>query len=50
MLTGYEPTARQRQLIRRGTIQEADFTPSAEQLRARAEAIDELPARDGHGM
>ena len=42
ILTGYGPTARQRRLIRRGTIRRAGFTPSAEQVKVRAEAIDEL--------
>jgi hypothetical protein len=47
MLTGYGPTARQRRLIRRGT-RGAGFTPSAEQMKARAAAIDELLGRDNH--
>ena len=48
-LTGYGPTARQRRLIRRGMIRSAGFTPSAEQMKARAAAIDELLGRDDHG-
>jgi hypothetical protein len=50
MLTGYGPTARQRRLIRRGMIQSASRTPSAEQMKARAAAIDQLLDRDDHGM
>jgi len=49
MLTGHGPTARQRRLIRRGT-QGPGFTPSAEQMKARAAAIDELFRRDDHEM
>lgn len=48
-LTGYGPTAKQRRLIRRearGVV----FTPSAEQIKARASAIDELLGRDNHQM
>ena len=48
MLTGYGPTARQRRLIRHGTIHGAAGTPSAGQLKARAAAIDQLLARDDH--
>jgi hypothetical protein len=48
MMTGYGPTARQRRIIRRGS-QEAGSTSSAEQIKARAEAIGELLGRDGHG-
>jgi hypothetical protein len=50
MLTGYRRTARQRRLIRRGTMQGVGFTPSAAQMKARAEAIDKLLGRDGHQM
>jgi hypothetical protein len=46
MLTGYGPTARQRRLIRRRRIHGVGHTPSAEQMRARAAAIDELLRRD----
>jgi hypothetical protein len=45
-LTGHGPTAAQRQLIRRG-LRDASRTPSAEQPKARAGAIDELLDRDG---
>jgi hypothetical protein len=55
MLTGYGPTtsqrrliARQRRRIRRGLNQSAYRTPSAEQMKARAAAIDQLLERD-HG-
>jgi hypothetical protein len=46
MLTGHGPTARQRRLIRRGMIAGVRRTPSAEQMKARAAAIDELLGRD----
>jgi hypothetical protein len=46
MLTGYGPTARQRRFIRRGMIQGAGCTPPADQMRARAAAIDQLLDRD----
>jgi hypothetical protein len=46
VLTGYGPTARQRRLIRRGMIRGVGFTPSAEQMKERAAAIDELLGRD----
>jgi hypothetical protein len=56
MLTGYGPTARQRRLIRHGTpvirheTQGNGFAPSAEQraeqMKARARAIDDLLGRD----
>jgi hypothetical protein len=42
MLTGHGPTARQRALIRHGAIRRAVGTPSAEQMEARAAAIDQL--------
>jgi hypothetical protein len=50
MLTGYGPTARQRQFIRRGMIQGAGRAPSAEQMKARAVAINQLLDRDDHQM
>jgi hypothetical protein len=50
MLTGYGPTASQRRLIRRGRIQGVSHTSSVEQMKARAEVIDELLGRDGHQM
>ena len=60
MLTGHGPTARQRRLIRHGTpgirhgTPGTGFTPSAEQMaeqmKARARAIDELLSRDDHEM
>jgi hypothetical protein len=53
MLTGHGPTARQRRLIRHGTPG-TGFTPSAEQMaeqmKARARAIDDLLSRDDHEM
>jgi hypothetical protein len=49
MLTGYGPTARQRRFIRRG-MRGAGFTPSPEQMKGRAEAIDELLGRGDHEM
>jgi hypothetical protein len=45
-LTGYGPTARQREVIRREMAQRSGVTPPAEQMRARAAAIDELLGRD----
>jgi hypothetical protein len=56
MLTGHGPTARQRRLIRHGTpgirrgTPGTGFTPSAEQMKARARAIDDLLSRDDHEM
>jgi hypothetical protein len=50
MLTGYGPTARQRRLIRQGTIQGTGRTPSGEQMKARAAAIDQLLDRNDHEM
>jgi hypothetical protein len=44
-LTGYGPTARQRRLIRSGVIRGAGRAPSAEQMKARAAAVDELLRR-----
>ena len=52
MLTGYGPTARQRRFIRHGTpvlrheTPGGGFTPSAEQMEARARAIDDLLGGD----
>ena len=46
MLTGHGPTARQRRLARRRVIRGVGHTPSAEQMKARAAAIDELMGRD----
>ena len=48
MLTGYGPTARQRRFVRRGMTQGADSTRSAEQMKARAAAMDQLLDRDDH--
>ena len=60
MLTGYGQTAGQRRLIRPGTpvirhkTQGGGFAPSAEQraeqMKARARAIDDLLGRDDHEM
>ncbi len=50
MLTGYGPAARQRRLIRHGMIQGTGRTPSGEQVKARAAAIDQLLDRDDHEM
>jgi hypothetical protein len=50
MLTGYGSTARQRRFIRHGMIQGADSRSPAEQMKARAAAIDQLIARDDHQM
>jgi hypothetical protein len=47
MLTGYGPTARQRQLIRHET-RRASTMPSAEQMKARATAMTKLLGRDDH--
>jgi hypothetical protein len=46
ILTGQGPTARQRRLIRRGMVRGFGSAPSAEQMKARAAAIDELLGRD----
>jgi hypothetical protein len=46
MLTGHGPTARQRRLMRRRMIRGVGSAPSAEQMKARAAAIDELMGRD----
>jgi hypothetical protein len=48
MLTGYGPTARQRRIIRRRMIQGSSHAPSAEQMKARAAAIDRLLDQDNH--
>jgi glutathione S-transferase len=48
MLTGYGPTARQRRFIRHGMTQGADSRAPAEQMKARAAAINQLLARDDH--
>jgi hypothetical protein len=45
MLTGHGPTARQRRLARRRMIRGVGRVPSAEQMKARAAAIDELLRR-----
>jgi hypothetical protein len=45
-LTGHGPTARQRRLIRARVNRGAGRRPSAEQMKARAAAIDELMGRD----
>jgi hypothetical protein len=60
MLTGYGPTARQRRFIRPGKpvirheTQGGGFAPSAEQraeqMNARAKAINDLLGRDDHEM
>ena len=50
MLTGYGPTARQRQSIGPGTSQGTGRSPSAEQMKARTAAIDQLLDQAGHGM
>jgi hypothetical protein len=44
MLTGHEPTARQHRLIRPEIVPGVGSTPSVEQMKARAAAIDELMA------
>jgi hypothetical protein len=49
MLTGHGLTARQRRFIRHGTPG-AGFAPSADQMEARARAIDDLLRRDDHEM
>jgi hypothetical protein len=46
MLTGHGPTARQRRLIRGGMNSRVRRTPSADLMKARAAAIDELLGRD----
>jgi hypothetical protein len=49
MLTGHGPTARQRRLIRHKVIYDTGRVPSAEQMKERAAAIDQLLGRDDHG-
>jgi len=49
MLTGYGPAARQRRLIRHKVIYDTGRLPSAEQMKERAAAIDQLLGRDDHG-
>jgi hypothetical protein len=49
LLTGYGPNARQRRLIRYGMVRGAD-SPSAEQMKARAAAIDQLLGRGDDEM
>ena len=49
MLTGYGPTARQRQLVRHQT-RGANTMLSAGQMKARATAIDELHGRTDHDV
>jgi hypothetical protein len=46
-LTGHGPTARQRRLIRHGRVHGTGHVPSAEQMKARAAAIDDVLRRDG---
>jgi hypothetical protein len=48
MLTGYGPTARHRQFTGRGPAQGTSRPPSAEQVKARKAAIDQLLDRDDH--
>ena len=48
MLTGYGPTARQRQFIGRSTIEGTGRSPSPKQMKARAAAIDQLLDQDDH--
>ena len=48
LLTGYGPTPRQRMLIRRGMVHGTGHVPSAEQMKERAAAIDQLLGRDDH--
>lgn len=49
MLTGHGPTSRQRRLIRQGRPGTTS-TPSAEQMKARARAFDDLLSKDDHRM
>jgi hypothetical protein len=49
LLTGHGPTARQRRLIRRGMAHGTGRVPSAEQMQARAAAIDRLFGQDERG-
>jgi hypothetical protein len=58
LLTGYGPTARQRRFTKRGTPVISPRTPAAgsrpsaeqmaEQMKARAKAIDDMRGRDDH--
>ena len=48
LLTGHGPTARQRRLIRHRMAHGTGRVPSAEQMKARAAAIDDLLRRDDH--
>ena len=48
LLTGHGPNARQRRLIRRGMVNGTGHMPSAEQMKERAAAIDQLLAREDH--
>jgi len=47
-LTGHGPTARQRRLIRRGVPHGSGRRLSAEQMKERGAAIDQLLRRDDH--
>ena len=49
MLTGYGLTAQQRRIIRHG-MKGVGSVPSVEQMKARAQAIDELLGREDHQM
>jgi hypothetical protein len=44
-LTGHGPAARQRRLLRHDTHRGTGSTPSAEQMNARKDAVDELLGR-----
>jgi hypothetical protein len=48
MLTGYGSTARQRRFMLREMTVGSNSAPSAEQMKARAAAIDQLLDRDDH--
>jgi hypothetical protein len=48
LLTGHGPTARQRRLIRHGMAHGTGRVPSAEQMKERAAAVDQLLGRDDH--
>jgi hypothetical protein len=50
LLTGYGPTRRQRAVMHGRMTQGTVHAPSAEQMRARAAAIDELLRQDHHGL
>jgi hypothetical protein len=49
-LTGHGPAARERRLRRHDLVRGTGSNPSAEQLKARRETIDQLPGRDDHGV